>query len=136
VPVIMSMVQKIDLEAAKAIYDDSPLYRTSVLIIGIFFGAAVAGFLARRKAILAGLLSSALSILVAAYILLASLARQYSEIFSRLPLADDVAGDTSVQFQFLLRLVLFIVAASLGGLAGHKLYCTRLKSIPTLTSPK
>jgi hypothetical protein len=120
------MVQKIDLEAAKTIYNDSSLYHTSVLMCASFLGAAVAGFLARRKGILAGLLSSSLYILVAAYILLVSVAPQYSAMFSRLPLADDFAGDTSVQFQIVLRLVLFALVASLGGFIGHKLYAREI----------
>jgi hypothetical protein len=126
VPVIMSIIQKIDVEAAKAIYDDSPLYRTSVLIISAFLGAAIAAFLARRKWVLAGLLSSSLYILGAAYVLFVSIAPEYSAMFSRWPLAEDFAGDTSVQFQFLLRLVLFTLAALAGGFVGHKLYAPEI----------
>ncbi len=58
VPRIMSMVQKIDLEIAYADYQGSSLYRTAVLLIATFIGAAAAGFLARRKGILAGILSA------------------------------------------------------------------------------
>jgi hypothetical protein len=125
-PVIMGMVQKIDLEAAKTIYNDSSLYHTSVLIVANFLGAAVAGFLARRKGILAGVLSISLYILVGAYILIVSIGPQYSVLLSRLPLADDLAGDSSVQFQILLRLVLFSIAASLGGFIGHRLYAPEI----------
>jgi hypothetical protein len=49
IPAIMSMVQRIDLETAHLDYQDSPLHRTSVLLIATFLGAATAGFLARRK---------------------------------------------------------------------------------------
>jgi len=126
VPVIMSIVQKIDLQAARTIYDESSVYRTSVLIIGSLLGATVAGFLARKKAIFAGLLSSLPYILVAVYILLVSLGPQYSAVFARLPFAEDLAGDTSLQHQAILRLVLFGLAGSLGGLVGHRLYAPEI----------
>jgi hypothetical protein len=125
-PAIIGMIQRTDLEAAKTIYDDSSLYRTSVLIISTFLGAAVAGFLARRKGILAGILSGSPYILVAAYILLVSVGPQYSAIFSRLPFAEDLGGDTSIESQILLRFLLFALAASLGGFIGHKLYAPEI----------
>jgi hypothetical protein len=122
IPAIISMVQRIDLETAYGDYQSSAWYHTSVLLIGTFMGAAAAGFLARRKGILAGILSGSLHILVAAYILFVSIAPQYFTPLSRLPLADDLAGDASVQFQALLRLVLFTLAAFTGGFLGHRLY--------------
>ncbi len=45
---------------------------------------------------------------------------------SWLPLADDLSVDASVQFQALLRLVLFALAAFAGGFLGHKLYAPRI----------
>ena len=125
-PAIIGMIQRTDLEAAKRIYDDSSFYRTSVLVISTFLGAAVAGFLARRRGILAGILSSSPYISVAAYILLVSVGQQYSAMFSRLPLAEDLAGDSSLQSQILLRFILFVLAASLGGLIGQKLYAPEI----------
>lgn len=125
-PAIIGMIQDTNLEAAKTIYNDSSLYRTSVLIVSTLLGAAVAGFLARRKGMLAGILSSSPYILVAAYILLVSLGPQYSAMFSRLPFAEDLAGDTSIESQILLRLILFALAASLGGFIGQKLYAPEI----------
>jgi hypothetical protein len=122
IPAIMSMVQKIDLETAYADYQSSALYRTSVLLIATFLGAATAGFLARRKGILAGVLSGSPYILFVGYILFVSIAPQYYIGLSRLPLADDFAGDASVQFQSLLRLVLLTLAVFVGGFLGHRLY--------------
>jgi len=126
IPVIMSIVQRTDMEASQANYESSSLYHTAVLVICAFVGAATAGFLARRKGILAGILSNSPYILIAVYILFASVAPQYFAALSRLPMAEDLAGDTSAQFQILWRLILFILAASMGGFLGHKLYATEL----------
>jgi hypothetical protein len=126
IPTIMSMVQRIDLETAYTDYQGSPLYRTSVLLTATFLGATAAGFLARRKGILAGILSGSPYILLAAYILLVSIAPQYSNYWWRLPLADDLVGEPSVQFLALLRLVLLTLAASTGGFLGHRLYAPRM----------
>ena len=126
IPAIMSMVQRIDLETAYTDYQGSALYRTSVLLIATFIGAATAGFLARRKGILAGVLSGSPYILLVAYILFVSIAPQYFIALSRLPVADDVAGDASVQFQTLLRLVLLTLAVFVGGFLGHRLYDPRI----------
>jgi hypothetical protein len=122
IPAIISMVQKINLETAHGDYQDSSLYRTSVLLIATFIGAAAAGFLARRKGILAGILSGSPYILFVAYILFVSIAPQYFAALSRLPFADDLAGDASVQFQALLRLVLLTLAAFAGGFLGYRIY--------------
>jgi len=126
VPVIMSMVQKTDLDTARATFEGSSLYSTTILIIAMFIGAAAAGFLARRKGILTGVLSNSPYTLGVAYMLFVSIAAEHFSGLSRLPLADDLAGDTSLQFQLLLRLVLFTLAASLGGLLGNKLYAPEI----------
>jgi len=126
IPPIMSMVQKIDLGAAQINYDSSAVYHTSVIVVSIFLGAGAAGFLARRKGLLAGILSNSPYILLAGYILFAAIAPQYFPSVSRLPFADDVGGDTSVQRQILLRLVLFLLASCLGGFAGQKLYAPEI----------
>jgi hypothetical protein len=97
-----------------------------VLIGSVFLGAAVAGFLARRKGTLAGILSSSPYILAAGYVLLVSAGPQYSSSFSRLPFADDLAGDTSVASQIVLRFILFVFAGSLGGFIGRKIYAPAL----------
>ena len=104
VPAIMSMVQNIDSQAAAAIYNNSSLYRTSVLVVAAFLGAAVAAFLARHKGLLAGILSGSLYILALAYLLLVS------------------RNDSSIESQAFLRLMLFTAATCLGGFVGQKLY--------------
>jgi hypothetical protein len=117
-PAIISIVQGTDLDAAKGIYDDSSFYHTLVLIASTFIGAAVAGFLARRRGTLAGILSSSPYILAAAYLVFASDQLQYSAIFSQSP--------TSIGSQLILRLILFTLAGSLGGLIGQRLYAPEI----------
>jgi len=125
-PSIISIVQGTDMETAKGIYDDSSLYRTLVLVVSTFVGATVAGFLARRAGTLAGILSSSPYIFVAGYVLFVSVGPDYSPIFSRLPFADNLAVDTSIAPQFLLRFILFVFAGSLGGFIGQKIYAPAL----------
>ena len=126
IPAIMSMAQRIELETAHENYQDSALYRTSVILFATFLGASAAGFLARRKGILAGILSASPYILFVAYVLFVSTAPLSFPALSRLPLAGDLAGDSSIQFQALLRLVLYTLAALTGGFLGHRLYAPRI----------
>jgi hypothetical protein len=121
-PAIISYVQGTDLETAKEIYDDSSFYRTLVIIIFTFLGGVAAGLLARRRGTLAGILSSSPYIFAAGYILIALVGPQYAPIFSKLPFAADMAGDTSIASQILLRLILIALAGSFGGFIGQKLY--------------
>lgn len=125
-PPIMSMVQKTDLETARATFEASSLYSSTILIVAMFIGAAAAGFLARRKGILTGVLSNSPYTLGVAYVLFVSVAAGHYDALSRLPGASEVTGDSSLQFQLLLRLVLFILAASIGGLLGQKLYAPEI----------
>jgi hypothetical protein len=122
IPYIISLVQKIDLESAVGVYESSELYRTSVIVCSIFVGAAVAAFLARRKSPVAGMLSGAVFILGAAYLLFISTAPNSYPIFWSWPLATDFATDSSIPFKSLIRLALFTSASVIGGFIGAALY--------------
>lgn len=121
IPRILSMAQKINLETAHAAYESSGLLRSGVLITASFAGAVTAGFLGRRKGIVAGLLSSLVYILAIACILVLSVAAHYTKT-AQLPLAGEMPETISFQLQVLLRFVLLILAAGIGGLVGQRLY--------------
>lgn len=121
IPRILADAQKIDFEAAYAAYESSALLTVGELITRAFAGAVCAGFLARRKGIVAGLLSSLVYILAAGYILLLSFSGHYTRV-AQLPSADEMPGMISFQLQVLLQLVLLILAGCVGGLIGEKLY--------------
>ena len=122
VPAIMAMTQKTDLATAQATFEASDLLRSTIMVASAFVGAAMAGFLARRKGIWAGILTDSPYLLFLGYILLVSIASGHSTALSWLPLADELSTDTSFWLGILLRLVLVILAASIGGLVGQMLY--------------
>jgi hypothetical protein len=122
IPAIMVMTQKTDIATAQANYDASDLLHSTIMVGSAFVGAVTAGFLARRKGIWAGILADSPYILFLGYVLFLSIAGGHSDTFSQLPLADVLSTDTSFWLGILLRLALVILAASIGGLVGQRLY--------------
>jgi len=105
IPSIIAMAQAIDIETAEANYESLFVVHKCVIVVMVFFGAVVAGFLARRKGIFAGVLSSTIWTFLAARSLLLSVGR----------------GDDGI-FLGLILLTALIIVAAIGGLLGERLY--------------
>lgn len=121
IPAIISMVSGVDRQAAYAKYDSSDLLRSAVLIVTGFICAIVAGFLARRRGILAGVLSNSPWILLLGYLLFASVVSG-NPSFSKFPLVQEDALDNWFLFGIFLRLALIILAGWVGGFIGKRIY--------------
>ena len=112
IPKILAMVQKIHTETALENYESSIILNLIIRIVIAFFVAVIAGFIARRKGILAGLLANSLYALIFAGILGFSLARG----------VDKLVGNISLQLYSFLQFLFIILASIFGGLLGEKYY--------------
>ncbi len=112
IPDILASTRDTDIATAQAMYESSVVLQLTALVAMAFCGAALAGFLARRRGIWAGLLSNSLYVFLAA-----------REFFLSVSHIDaDPSRTTSPPLYSLLRLVLWIAAASSGGFVGEKYY--------------
>jgi len=112
IPNILAMVQRIDIETARANYESSIILSLIVRIVIAFFVAFVAGFIARRKGVLTGLLANSIYALIFAGILGFSIAKGM----------DKLVGNISLQLYAFLQFLFIILASICGGLLGEKYY--------------
>ncbi len=112
IPNILAMVQKTGIETAQLNYESSIIFSLVVRIAIVFFAAAIAGFIARRKGILAGLLANSIYILIFAGIL----------IFAILEGTDELVGNISLQLYTFIQFLFIFLASIFGGFLGEKIY--------------
>jgi uncharacterized protein DUF6804 len=112
----------IDPETAQSKYDTFALglLPFGFLIITAFAGAMTAGFLARRRGILAGLLANGFYIPFLAYATFSTFAGRETYFIAQLP---DVLPP---QIQVLFGLLFLLVAACIGGLLGERFYSPKI----------
>lgn len=120
VPVMLHMAEGLSLDAARFRYESSLLFRGLVLVATVFFGAAAAGFLARRKGILSGCISGSPYILICAYLLLPHSAGTHAHTL------EDVRNSGQLQpherLYLTVMLILLSAAAVVAGLVGERFY--------------
>lgn len=111
-PRIFSIVKKVSIEGGYVIYADSVILSLILSILAIFFAGMVAGFLARGKGILVGLLANSISIILFGGVLI--LAIFWGE--------DVFIGHISAQLYAFIGFSLAILASIFGGYFGQKFY--------------
>lgn len=111
-PRIFSIVKKVSIEEGYMIYVDSVILSLILSTLAIFFAGMVAGFLARGKGILVGLLANSISIILfgGAFILAIFWGK------------DVFIGQISVQLYAFIGLSLAVLASIFGGYFGQKYY--------------
>ncbi|MGD0324894.1 MAG: hypothetical protein ABSD45_14275 [Terriglobia bacterium] len=125
IPRILGMAQKVDLRSAQNLYDSSDVLRSVVFFVTAFMGAATAGFLSRRRGVLAGILSNSIYLAIFGYLFVHPAAleptpRPAFGLASHLPLPGSVQG------QMALRLILLVLVAAAGGLIGQSFYSSEV----------
>jgi len=111
-PRIFSIVKKVSIEEGYMIYADSVILSLILSILAIFFAGMVAGFLARQKGILIGLLANSISIILFGGVFI--LAIFWGE--------DVFIGHISAQLYAFIGFSLAILASIFGGYFGQKFY--------------
>jgi hypothetical protein len=112
IPNILAMVQKIDVEIAQLNYESSIIFSLVVRLVIAFFAAVIAGFIARRKGILAALLANSIYTLIFAGIL----------IFAILEGTDKLVGNISLQLYTFIQFLFTLLASIFGGFFGERIY--------------
>lgn len=120
VPPILHMAEGLSMDAARFRYESSLLFRGLVLVATVFFGAAAAGFLARRKGILSGCISGSPYILICAYLLLPHSAGTHAHTLGGL--GDSGQLQPYERLYLSVMLILLSAAAVVGGLVGERFY--------------
>lgn len=112
IPRILMIVHKIDLETALSDYDSSIVIGLVVRLAMFLFAACIAGYLSRRKGIVAGLLANSIFILIFAAMLIITIVR-----------GTDVADRAiSYQLEISIQLLLSLIGGVFGGWIGERVY--------------
>ena len=112
VPVIFSIVQKVDLATAQSNHESSVWPRLLIFLIASTVAAGTAAFIARKRGILVGLFANSLGIIALGLIL-------YYYIISGV---DILIGNISLQLYVTLQLLVLIIGSVLGGYLGEIYY--------------
>lgn len=112
IPRIFSIVKKVSVEEGNEIYANSIILSLILTIFTVFIAAAVAGFLAKKKGILVGLLAGSIYIILFGFAFVLSLLMGESAYI----------GSVSAQLYAFLGFILAIIASVFGGYFGEKCY--------------
>ncbi|HUY14054.1 MAG TPA: hypothetical protein VMX16_10570 [Terriglobia bacterium] len=120
VPLILHMTEGLGVDAARFRYESSLWFRGTELVATVFFGAAAAGFLGRRKGVLSGFISGSPYIFVCAYLLLPHSVG--SHVHTLGDLGDSGQLQPYQRLYLTVMLILLSAAAIVGGWTGERFY--------------
>ncbi|MFH0887720.1 MAG: YrzE family protein [Planctomycetota bacterium] len=112
IPRILHITQEISIDTAIENYESSSIISFIATVVMTFFAAGIAGFIARRKGILAGILSNIIYMLIWGGLLIASVIMG----------SDVMIGNISGQLYSFILLLSLVLTSILGGILGGKIY--------------
>lgn len=112
-PRIFSIIKKVSIEEGYEIYADSVVLSLALTVLAVFFAGGVAGFLARKKGILVGLLANSVSIILLGFLFVFSILSGENVYY-----VDSI----SIQLYSFIVFILVIIASIFGGYFGQKCY--------------
>jgi hypothetical protein len=115
VPRLM-MTQGTDMESAEAYFESSGLIRSEVFFAAALVAALAAGFLARQRGMLAGVLTICPYIWLLGYTMFTGLPEEVN------PLVADLLPNTTYKPGAVLQFVFLLLASLLGGHIGQRFY--------------
>jgi len=113
IPRIFSIVKKVTVEEGYEIYADSVMLSLALTLLAVFFAGSVAGFLARKKGILVGLLANSVSIILFGFLFVFSILSGQNTYY-----IDSI----SIQLYSFVAFISVIIASIFGGYFGQKYY--------------
>ncbi len=116
VPIIFSIINKTTIVQNYEVYTNSPilLFLTSVIVA--FFAGSTAGFLARRKGVVIGLLANSIYIIMFGFLYYTSVTTENFYVM------DNI----SLQLYSFITLISIMTTSILGGYCGQKIYSSEL----------
>ena len=113
IPFIISYIKHITVVEATDIFYSINILYPIILIVSVFFGSVIGAYIAKKKGVLVGILSSSLFIIGYSFLLVMSVVNQTDLIF---------AYGISYQLYIFISIMLIILASVLGGYYGQKVY--------------